>query len=93
MFSEGNEDKKYILLRQKGIFFKLIQILGKIKQILTNKVQTQQGIRTVWPREVALKDRTQMIYCTCAIITRGLYTFYPLFEVDLYTVTFGIMYG
>jgi hypothetical protein len=27
------------------------------------------------------------------IITRGLYTFYPLFEVHLCTVTFGLMYG
>ena len=27
-----------------------------------------------------------------AIITRGLYTFYPLFEVHLCTVTFGLMY-
>jgi hypothetical protein len=28
-------------------------------------------------------------YRTRAIITRGLYTFYPLFEVHLCTVTFG----
>ena len=28
-----------------------------------------------------------------AIITRGLYTFYPLFEVHLCTVNFGLMYG
>ena len=33
------------------------------------------------------------IYRTRAIITRGLYTFYPLFEVHLFTVTFGLMYG
>ena len=33
------------------------------------------------------------MYCTCAIITRGLCTFYPLFEVHLCTVTFGLMYG
>ena len=32
-------------------------------------------------------------YSTRAIITRGLYTFYPLFEVHLCTVTFGLMYG
>ena len=30
---------------------------------------------------------------TCAIITRGLYTFYPLFEVHLCSMTFGFMYG
>ena len=30
--------------------------------------------------------------CTRAIITRCLYTFYPLFEVHLFTVTFGLMY-
>ena len=28
-----------------------------------------------------------------AIITRGLYTFYPLFVVHLCTVIFGLMYG
>ena len=34
------------------------------------------------------------IYCTRAIIiTRGLYTFYPHFEVHLCTVIFGLMYG
>ena len=32
------------------------------------------------------------IYRTRAIITHGLYTFYPL-EVHLFTVTFGLMYG
>ena len=32
-------------------------------------------------------------YRTRAIITRGLYTFYPLCEVHLCTVTFGLMYG
>ena len=35
----------------------------------------------------------ELIYRTRAIITRGLYTFYPLFEVHLFTVTFGLMYG
>ena len=35
----------------------------------------------------------QVNYRTCPIITRGLYTFYPLFEVHLCTVTFGFMYG
>ena len=33
------------------------------------------------------------IYRMRAIITRGLYTFNPLFEVHLCTVTFGLMYG
>ena len=33
------------------------------------------------------------IYRTHAIITRGLYTSYPLFEVHLCTVTFGFTYG
>ena len=32
-------------------------------------------------------------YRTRAIITRGLYTFYPFFEIHLCTVTFGLMYG
>ena len=35
----------------------------------------------------------KLMYRTRAIITRGLYTFYPLFEVHLCTVTFGLMYG
>ena len=34
----------------------------------------------------------QAINRTRAIITRGLYTFYPLFAVHLCTVTFGLMY-
>ena len=37
--------------------------------------------------------KDELIYRTCAIITRGLYTFYPLFEVHLCYVTFGLMYG
>ena len=32
-------------------------------------------------------------YRTRAIITHGLYTFYPLFESHLCTVTLGLMYG
>ena len=32
-------------------------------------------------------------YRTRANITRGFYTYYPLFEVHLCTVTFGLMYG
>jgi hypothetical protein len=32
-------------------------------------------------------------YRTRAIITRGLYTFYPLFEVHLCTMTFGLIFG
>ena len=32
-------------------------------------------------------------YRARAIIIRGLYNFYPLFEVHLCTVTFGLMYG
>ena len=34
-----------------------------------------------------------LAYRTRAIITLGLYTFYPLFEVHLCTVTFGLMFG
>ena len=32
-----------------------------------------------------------MLYHTLAIITRSMYTFYPLFEVHLCTATFGLM--
>ena len=39
-------------------------------------------------------DALKNNYSTRAIITCGLYTFYPLFEVHLCTVTFlGLMYG
>ena len=34
-----------------------------------------------------------ILYHTCAIITHGLYTFHPLFEAHVCTVTFGLMYG
>ena len=36
---------------------------------------------------------TILEYRTRAIITHGLYTFYPLFDVHLCTVNFGLMYG
>ena len=40
------------------------------------------------------KKTFEFIYRMCSIITRALYkTFYPLFEVHLCTVTFGLMYG
>ena len=41
--------------------------------------------------QIYVKNR--IYYRTHAIITPGLYTFYPLFEVHLCTVTFGLMYG
>ena len=34
-----------------------------------------------------------IVYRMRAITTRGLYTFYPLFEVHLCTATLGLMYG
>ena len=40
-----------------------------------------------------ISPSTNFTYRTHAIITCGLYTFYPLFEVHLCTVTFGLMYG
>ena len=47
------------------------------------------GARTVFK-----SDRKIIItYRMRAIITRGLYTFNPLFELHLCTVTFGLMYG
>ena len=42
---------------------------------------------------VPQKSEHLLTYRTRAIITRGLFTFYPLFEVHLCTVTFGLMYG
>ena len=43
-------------------------------------------------QNVVQKYKVSM-YRTRAIITRGLYIFYPLFEAHLCTVTFGLMYG
>ena len=50
--------------------------------------------------EISLNTKSKSVvetlkynYRTRAIITRELYTFYPLFEVHLCTVTFGLMYG
>ena len=40
-----------------------------------------------------LRLEINVSYRMRAIITGGLYTFYPLFEIHLCTVTFGIMYG
>ena len=44
-------------------------------------------------RAVSYFNEPEFEYRTRTIITRGLYTFYPLFEVHLCTVTFGLMYG
>ena len=44
-------------------------------------------------RNFRILSRLNSMYRTRAIISRGLYTFYPLFEVHLCTVTFGLMYG
>ena len=49
--------------------------------------RTLEAIHTVW------ENVRPTTYRTRAIITRGLYTFYPLFEVHLRTVTFDLMYG
>ena len=51
---------------------------------LKKEIQAMQGL-CPW--------LSSLIYHTRAIITRGLYTFYPLFEVYLCTVTFGLIYG
>ena len=53
-------------------------------------------LRDVSIQQRVIKWRITVIvhmYRTRAIITHGLYTFYPLFEVHLCTVNFGLMYG
>ena len=56
-----------------------------VKHILSSKLmKSGQNIRMY---------KYFVVYRTRAIITHGLYTFYPLFEVHLCTVTFGLMYG
>ena len=52
----------------------------------------------IWEKVVLFRVKeikwSQLKYRMRAIIiTRGLNTFYPLFEVHLFTVTFGLMYG
>ena len=52
--------------------------------------------KMVGPKKQGFRSKFNMLkknYRTRAIITRGLYTFYPPFEVHLCTVTFGLMYG
>ena len=49
--------------------------------------------RRWWIRPQLKAMSLELRYRTRAIVTRGLYNFYPLFEVHLCTVTFGLMYG
>ena len=51
------------------------------------------GSYTCQGKHILMTFTIASTYRTRAIITRGLYTFYPLFEVHLCTVTFGIMYS
>ena len=63
----------------------------------------QKALRYKPQEQVFLVDHSGPLVCsmysifkesrTRAIITRGLYTFYPLFELHLCTVTFDLMYG
>ena len=71
-------------------------------QILLFLYGTMQLLRSFQPRQsrlhryhtsIVVLFSTSYTYRTRAILTRGLYTFYPLFEVHLCTVTFGLMYG
>ena len=53
-------------------------------------------LRDVSIQQRVIKWRITVIvhmFRTRAIITHGLYTFYPLFEVHLSTLTFGLVYG
>jgi hypothetical protein len=72
-----------------------------LNDILLRKIQQPLLLRfdgsAVWAGKQKFKF-SQLLpgstrYPTRAIITHGLYTFYPLFEVHLCTVTFGLMYG
>ena len=60
---------------------------------MTNNVHYGRTGYGVFSSEVKKVSRGIDMYRTRAIITRGLYNFYPLFEVHLRTVTFGLMYG
>ena len=62
----------------------------KVKVVLIFVLSTLKTEMEISSNYVAFLE-----YRTRAIITRGLYTFYPLllFEVHLCTVTFGLMYG
>ena len=61
-----------------------------------NKISKKTTIGKIWMFFLTVENRAywhEFMYCTRAIITHGLYTFYPLFEVHLCTVTIGLMYG
>ena len=65
-----------------------MKVLKSVFEIDENR-ESAQGKEKA---QSVLKDFS-LEYRTRAIITRSLYTFYPLFEVHLCTVTFGLMYG
>ena len=73
---------------------------SKLKCCEDKKVMGLSLHRLIWSEERQdlqkpdwVSNILKLYYRTHAIITRGLYTFYPLFEVHLCTVTFGLMYG
>ena len=57
----------------------------KIKYLLKSQ--------SIWQENWFMKKKCHCIYRTRAIISRGLYTFYPISKDHLCTMTFGLMYG
>ena len=71
----------------------------KLKSICTYLLLLRTSTYTIFRLDTVprffdpIGHQSTSAYRTRAIITRSLYTFYPLFEVHLCTVTFGLMYG
>ena len=88
--------KRLVLLRHCTWFISMSSISDWVLCFGRNKCSILKGYfqPKVFTRvKKYIEDNFILSYRTRAIITRGLYTFYPLFEVHLCTVTFGLMYG
>ena len=68
--------------------------LAKILLYVRKHIVLFHEIASFWNYvQLISNDSSESEYSTRTIITRGLNTFYPLFEVHLCTVTFSLMYG
>ena len=83
----------------------LVAAMSNIKSLKVNKLESiamsfyyvNFGLSIITSKNLSNENKKThfgiLIYRTRVIITCGLYTFYPLFEVHLCTVTFGLMFG
>ena len=92
-------DNSYINKSELDMHFKYrhskdvdIKLVSQELLHLTSLLKTKSLLILLKQRYVYPRTALSLVYHTRTIITRGLYTFYPLFEVHFCTVTFGLMY-